>query len=225
MTETSKPLRADAERNRRLLLDAAAAAFAEHGLEVGVGEIARRAGVGRGTVFRRFPTKEHLIAAVVVDRMNQASDRGRELLDDPDPGGALFELLAAMVEAAQTDRALFEAVADTFLANEEIRAAQTDLIGVLGQLLSRAQEAGTVRDDVGALDLLMMFKGACEAARPFNDPGVALRQLELVRAALRPVPAAQRLRGRPPTLDDMDHGFPRAEGKRDATAAAESSRP
>ncbi|HEY5317690.1 MAG TPA: TetR family transcriptional regulator [Solirubrobacteraceae bacterium] len=210
MAEVTKPLRADAERNRRLLLDAAAEAFAEHGLDVGVGEIARRAGVGHGTVFRRFPTKEHLIAAVVVDRMHQASGLGRELLADPDPGGALFKLLAAMVQAAQTDRALFEAVADTFLANEDIRAAHSDLVGVIDELLRRAQKAGAVRDDVGALDLLMMFKGVCEASRPFNDADIAARQLELVRAALRPVAAADRLQGQPPTLDDMERAFPRA---------------
>jgi AcrR family transcriptional regulator len=204
VTESTKPLRADAERNRRLLLDAAAAAFAEHGLDVGVGEIARRAGVGRGTVFRRFPTKEHLIAAVVVDRMHQASARGRELLSDPDPGAAVFELLAAMVKAAKTDRALFEAVDDIFLANDDIRAAHDDLVDVLDQLLRRAQAAGAVRDDVGALDLLMMFKGVCEASRPFNDLDMAARQLDLVRAALRPVPAGERLQGRPPTLADLE---------------------
>jgi AcrR family transcriptional regulator len=216
MPETSKPLRADAERNRRLLLDAAAEAFAEHGLEVGVAEIARRAGVGRGTVFRRFPTKEHLIAAIVVDRMDQVSARGRELLADPNPDAALFELLASMVGSAQTDRALFEAVGDTFLANEDIRAAHAQLAGVLDQLLQRAQDAGTIRDDVGALDLLMMFKGVCEAARPFSDADVAARQLELVRAALRPVAATERLSGRPPTLDDMERAFPRVEGKASA---------
>jgi AcrR family transcriptional regulator len=212
MAETTKPLRADAERNRRLLLDAAAVAFAEHGLDVGVGEIARRAGVGRGTVFRRFPTKEHLIAAVVVDRMHQASSLGRELLADPNPGGALFELLGAMVQAARTDRALFEAVDNAFLANEDIRGAHADLVDVLDQLLRRAQDAGAVRDDVGALDLLMMFKGVCEASRPFNDADIAGRQLELVRAALRPVGAAERLSGRPPTLDDMERAFPKAGG-------------
>jgi AcrR family transcriptional regulator len=204
VAESTKPLRADAERNRRLLLDAAAAAFAEHGLDVGVGEIARRAGVGRGTVFRRFPTKEHLIAAVVVDRMHQASARGRGLLSDPDPGAAVFELLAAMVKAAQTDRALFEAVDDIFLANDDIRGAHDELVDVLDQLLRRAQDAGAVRDDVGALDLLMMFKGVCEASRPFNNLDMAARQLDLVRAALRPVPAEQRLQGRPPTLADIE---------------------
>jgi len=206
VSEMTKPLRADAERNRRLLLDAAAAAFAEHGLDVGVGEIARLAGVGRGTVFRRFPTKEHLIAAVVVDRMHQASARGRELLADPDPGQALFDLLAAMVQAAQTDRALFEAVDDIFLANDDIRMAHADLVEVIDQLLRRAQDAGAVRDDVGALDLLMMFKGVCEAARPFSRTDIAARQLDLVRAALRPVGAGERLRGRPPTLEDMEGG-------------------
>jgi AcrR family transcriptional regulator len=215
MPGTSKPLRADAERNRRLLLDAAAEAFAEHGLEVGVAEIARRAGVGQGTVFRRFPTKDHLIAAVVVDRMNQASDQGRALLGEPDPGEALFELLASMVQAARTDRALFEVVGEAFLANEDIRAAHGDLVGVLDQLLRRAQDAGAVRDDVGAVDLLMMFKGVCEASRPFYASGgdVAGRQLDLVRAALRPVPSGERLSGRPLTLDDMDRAFPSTEGK------------
>jgi AcrR family transcriptional regulator len=206
MAESTKPLRADAERNRRLLLDAAAAEFAEHGLDVGVGEIARRAGVGQGTVFRRFPTKEHLIAAVVVDRMHQASARGRQLLSDPDPGEALFELLTTLVAAARSERALFEAVAETFLANEDIRAAHTDLVDVLDQLLGRAQDAGAVRDDVGALELLLMFKGVCEASRPFNDADVAARQLALVRAALRPVPEEERLQGRPPTLADMEGG-------------------
>ncbi|MEA2199204.1 MAG: hypothetical protein QOJ25_3255 [Solirubrobacteraceae bacterium] len=204
MPESTKPLRADAERNRRLLLDAAAEAFAEHGLDVSVGEIARRAGVGQGTVFRRFPTKEHLIAAVVVDRMHQASARGRELLAAPDPGAAVFELLTAMVKAAQTDRALFEAVDDIFLANEDIREAHDDLVDSLDQLLRRAQDAGAVRDDVGALDLLMMFKGVCEASRPFNNVDIAARQLDLVRAALRPVPASERLQGRPPTLADIE---------------------
>ncbi|HWF35745.1 MAG TPA: TetR family transcriptional regulator [Solirubrobacteraceae bacterium] len=204
MPESTRPLRADAERNRRLLLDAAAAAFAEHGLDVGVAEIARRAGVGQGTVFRRFPTKEHLIAAVVVDRMHQVSARGRELLTAPDPGQAVFVLLGAMVEGAQSDRALFEAVADTFLANEDIRAAHSDLVQVMDRLLRRAQDVGAVRDDVGALDLLMMFKGVCEASRPFNDPGIMARQLELMRAALRPVDGGERLSGLPPTLADME---------------------
>ena len=70
----TRPLRADAERNRKRLLDAAAAVFAEHGLEASTAEIARRAGVGHGTVFRRFPTKDDLVAAIVVDRLGEITE-------------------------------------------------------------------------------------------------------------------------------------------------------
>src|SRR5215469_9714592 len=93
MSDLSRRPRADAERNRRRLLDAAAQLFGERGLDVGVAEIAQRAGVGRGTLFRNFPTKQDLIAAIVVDQMNAAAARGRELLDAPDAGDALFEFL------------------------------------------------------------------------------------------------------------------------------------
>src|SRR5204863_4917045 len=90
MEDERRPLRADAERNRRRLLDAATEIFCERGLDVGVGEIAQQAGVGRGTLFRNFPSKEHLIVAIVVERMNESVNRGRALLDAADPGQALF---------------------------------------------------------------------------------------------------------------------------------------
>jgi AcrR family transcriptional regulator len=208
-TET-RPLRADAQRNRRRLLDAATEMFCERGLEVGVGEIAQRAGVGRATLFRNFPSKEHLIAAIVVERMNEAIVSGRALLDAPDAGAALFALIDEMVGRQQADRALFDAVADIWLANSEIRAAHHELIGVLESLLSRAQQAGAVRDDVGAVDVLMLVKGACEASRSFRqaDSKLALRQLDLVRAAISTPGDEQRLRGRRPTIDDLERAFP-----------------
>jgi AcrR family transcriptional regulator len=167
MSEEERPLRADAERNRRRLLDAAEAMFCERGLDVGVGEIAERAGVGRGTLFRNFPSKEHLVTAIVVERMSEAATYGRELLDADDPGAALFGFIDQIVGRQQLDRALFEAVADAFLANDDIRAAHAEVVGVLDQLLVRAQAAGEVRDDVGALDVLMLVKGVCQAASAF----------------------------------------------------------
>jgi AcrR family transcriptional regulator len=201
MGEQSRPLRADAERNRRALLDAAAEMFREHGLEVGIAEIAQRAGVGRGTVFRRFPTKEHLIAAIVVDRMTWAADLGRQLLDAPEGGEALFEFLEQLVGAQQLDRALFDGLDEEWLANDEIRAAQSEFMAVLDGLVSRAQAAGAVRSDVGVLDVLMLFKGLWEAARSFpHAADAAHRQLDLIRAAI--APSAQPLRGRAPTLAD-----------------------
>ena len=138
-------LRSDARRNRERILAAASEVFAEQGMEASTDEIAARAGVGHATVFRRFPTKEHLIAAIVVERMHESLAGARALLEAPDPGEALFDLIDQSVGRSQTDRALFDALADTWLANDEIRAAHSELIGVLEALLVRAQEAGAVR--------------------------------------------------------------------------------
>jgi AcrR family transcriptional regulator len=188
------------------VLDAAEALFSERGLDVGVAEISERAGVGRGTLFRNFPSKEDLIAAIVVERMGEAVNRGRTLLVAPDPGEALFEFLAELAGRQQLDRALFEAVADAWLANDEIRAAHAEVVGVLGELLGRAQQAGTVRDDIGAMDVLMLFKGVCESALAFAhiESEIVPRHLDLVRAALRADPGNEALRGRAPTLEDVE---------------------
>jgi AcrR family transcriptional regulator len=209
MGEVARRPRADAERNRRRLLDAAAELFGERGLDVGVAEIAQRAGVGRGTLFRNFPTKEDLIAAIVVDAMSEASALGRELLAAPGAGQALFTFLEAAADRQQRSRALFEAVEETFLVNPEIRAAHADVIDVLGRLLVRAQEAGEVRADVGAFDVLMLLKGICETAAAFQqmDPQISERQLDLIRAALSPPATPQKLRGRSPTLEDLERAF------------------
>lgn len=207
MEEEPRRLRADAERNRRRLIEAATQMFCERGLETGVGEIAHRAGVGRGTLFRNFPTKDHLIAAVVVDRMSESVIRARAALQAPDPGLALFELIDQSIGRAAGDRALFDAIGDTWLTNDEIRAAHTEMMGVLHQLLTRAQDSGAVRRDIGAVDVLMMIKGVCEAVRSFQhvDPDVGMRQLDLLWSAIA-APGAQRaLRGSPPTVDDLEH--------------------
>ncbi len=210
MDTERKPLRADAERNRRRLIEAATAIFCERGLEVGVGEIADSAGVGRGTLFRNFPSKEHLIAAIVVQRMRQMIDRGRALLDADDAGEALFGLLDESVGLQQTDRALFDALDDNWLTNDEIRAAHAEMMSVLDALLQRAQAEGAVRADVGAVDVLMMVKGVCEAARSFQhiDPAIGARQLDLVRAALSASPGRRPLRGQPPALEDLEPAEP-----------------
>jgi AcrR family transcriptional regulator len=210
MTPTDRALRADAERNRRRLLDAAQALFRERGLEVGVAEIAQHAGVGRGTLFRNFPTKQDLIAAIVIERMGEASESARTLLAAPDAGEALFGFLEEMVGRQQVDRCLFEAVADTFLANQEIRAAHAEIVGSLDELLTRAKEAGAVRSDVGAMDVLMLLKGVCEAASALagSEPGVVTRQLDLVQAAISADVAHRPLRGRTPTLADIEKAFP-----------------
>jgi AcrR family transcriptional regulator len=204
------------------LLDAAQELFRERGLDVGVGEIAERAGVGRGTLFRNFASKEQLIAAIVAERMREAAVRGAELLSASDPEAGMFEFVEEMVGRQQLDRGLFEAVGGEFLANDEIREAHAEVIGSLDRLLARAKEAGAIRNDVGALDVLMMLKGVCEAASAFShiNPEVVGRQLDLVRAAISVPAAARPLQGRPPTLEDIQHAYMAEDALRTAAKRA-----
>ncbi len=211
MEEEPRRLRADAERNRLRLLEAATEIFCERGLDAGVGEIAHHAGVGRATLFRNFASKEDLIAAIVVQRMGESIDRGRAALDAPNPGQALFDLIDQSVGRQQTDRALFDALDDVWLANDEIRAAHSELMDVFDRLVARAQDEGTVRTDVSVVDVMMMIKGACEAVSAYHhlDPEITMRQLDLVRAAITPAEAQRPLRGHRPTIEDLE----RASGR------------
>ncbi len=205
MTETERHMRSDAQRNRRALLDAAAEVLCERGLDVPVTEIAQRAGVGRATLFRNFPSKQDLIAAIVVVRMQDAVRAGRELLLGPDRGEAVFGFIAEIVGRQQMDRALFEGVADEFLANAEIRAAYEDVVAILEELLAAGKQAGVVRAEVGALDVMMMVKGVCSAASALGEaPEVIDRHLDLVRAAICTPEHARPLRGTTPTLADLE---------------------
>jgi AcrR family transcriptional regulator len=214
MSGEERPLRADAERNRRRLLEAATEMFRERGLDVGVGEIAERAGVGRGTLFRNFASKEDLIVAIVVERMSEVAAEGRARLEAEDPADALFGFLEEMAgRQQQVDRSLFEAVADAFMANDEIRAAYAAVIETVGLLLERAQASGAVRPDVSAVDVMMLFKGVCTAAASFSmiDPDISARQLDLMRSALSAPAATRPLRGHTPTAEDLDRAFPSSE--------------
>jgi AcrR family transcriptional regulator len=213
-------LRADAERNRRKLIDAAHVLFRERGLDVGVAEIAQRAGVGRGTLFRNFASKEALIVAIVRERMLELAARGRALLDAEDPAVGLPSFLEEMAGAQRVDRALAEAVADVLVANPEIRQAHVEVIAALDALLTRAQATGAVRRDVSALDVLMLLKGVCQAAGAFShiDSDIVRRQFDLVLASLRPAGAEHQLPGRAPTLEDLERAFPVVPPAGDAPA-------
>jgi AcrR family transcriptional regulator len=202
-------LRADAQRNRRRLIEAATELFSERGLEVGVADIAAHAGVGRGTLFRNFPSKEHLIAAIVVERMHESIERARAALELGDPTIALFELIESAAQRSQTDRALFDALSDTWLANPEIRAAHSEMLTVIDELVARAQDTGGVRRDISAIDIVMLVKGVCESARHFQHLGNEIigRQLDLTCAAISTEPAERPLRGRPPTAEDFEQAM------------------
>jgi AcrR family transcriptional regulator len=209
MPVEERALRADAERNRRRLLEAAQRLFRERGLDVGVAEIAEAAGVGRGTLFRNFASKEDLIAAVVAELMHSVAQNGEALLEAPDPTDALFQFLTEVAGRQQMDRALVESLDDSWVSREEIRAAHAEFVSLIERLLARAQETGAVRADVGAVDLLLMFKGACTAATAYAhaDPRIVDRQLDLIRAGIAAQTAAVPLRGSTPTLEQLEQGM------------------
>jgi AcrR family transcriptional regulator len=157
--------RADAVRNRVAVLRAAADIFAAKGAALSTEEVARAAGVGVGTVFRHFPTKEALLEALYRDRLDRTAERARALAQAPDPGAAFFEFLNETVLGSDAKIALADALAD---AGIDIRAgaaaAGHDLSAALAVLLTRAQRAGAVRDDVRLPELTAVLFGASRAA-------------------------------------------------------------
>ena len=181
MAQPERPLRADAARNRARVLEAALEAFAAEGLSVPIDEIARLAGVGAGTVYRHFPAKEDLVLAVIADQMQRIIEGGYALLEAGEPGEALFTFLRAAVEWSATNRGLV----DTLAASDvEVKDAEAQFLELLGELLSAAHEAGTVRKDVGVADVKALMVGL-QAMQSYNDDATE-RLTEVVLDGLRP---------------------------------------
>ena len=159
-------LRADARRNRDRILAAAQELFASDGLAVSLDRIARQAGVGPGTVHRHFPTKEALIAAVAIARLQQVVAQARSLATAEDPGDAFRSQLLRMLAYADDSAPLKSALAGTDLdirtAAPEIAAELRDAVGLL---LIRAQEAGAIRPDLETEDLMALLAGAFQTIR------------------------------------------------------------
>jgi AcrR family transcriptional regulator len=184
MAEPARPLRADAVRNRARVLEVAYETFAAEGLGVPIDEIARRAGVGAGTVYRHFPTKEDLFRAVISDRIEGIVEDGRAVLASGDPGEALFTFLRAVVLWSATDRGLAEALAGVGIKIEDaVPDLEEAFLGLLGELLRAAQEAGTVRRDVDVRDVKTILVGA-QAMQAYK-PDAAARLVEVVLDGLR----------------------------------------
>lgn len=180
-------LRADAARNRRLLLDAASAVFAEQGLDASMAEVAARAGVGKGTVFRHFASKEHLVASIYRDLLDQLSDAGTTLLTADDAGQALLDFMVRSVQMQAADRSFCQAAAGLVGDRPEVRAAADRLHAVAEQLTGRAREQGAVRADVVGIDVVLLTAAAYQAAAPFaSEPGLWRRYLGVIFDGLRP---------------------------------------
>jgi AcrR family transcriptional regulator len=188
-----RPMRADAQRNYERLLSAAAAAFAEHGADdVSLEEIARRAGVGIGTLYRHFPTRQALLEAVYREQVEAVRAAAEEQLQSDAPGAALAAWLRVLVDFSSTKHSLTTALLATMDKDSELLSSCSAVIrGAAEALLARAQEAGAVRADADAKDLIRLVHAVNLAAQYGPaDPDQRDRMLGLVLDGLRPQPVS-----------------------------------
>jgi AcrR family transcriptional regulator len=183
----ASPKRADARRNYDLLIAAATGAFAERGADdVSLEEIARRAGVGIGTLYRHFPARQALLEAVYKDQVDGLEVLAGKLMVSESPGEALTEWLRAFAAFGRTKRTLSAALMETLGKNSELLSACSQVLrGCSAALLTRAQEAGVVRPDVQPGDLLRLTHALIMAAEaPGSDPDQMDRMLTLLMGGL-----------------------------------------
>ena len=185
--EVGRPLRADAARNRELILETAAVVFAEHGLDAGYDEIARRAGIGVGTVYRRFPERDELVAALFESRIAEMIAIADQAEARADAWDGLTWFLEKALERQVADRGLKELLIRT-ITDEAHMAIGRDRIGpILERLVSRAQDAGSLRADIGSTDIGMQLMTLSSMTVP-EQPDLWRRYLALMFDALRARP-------------------------------------
>jgi AcrR family transcriptional regulator len=174
-------LRADAERNRAALLVAAREVFGEHGLDASLDEIARRAGVGNATLYRRFPNRRELIAEVFAERMIEYVEFAEHALREPDAWVAFVGYLTKLCELQATDRGLSELLVTTTFDDDvrliELRATAQRRTN---EVIRRAQAEGGLRPDFTRKDLLLLLTANAGVVQRSPDPNAWRRQLALL---------------------------------------------
>lgn len=185
MTEI-RPLRADAARNRRLLLAAAADEFAERGLDASVADIARRAGVVKGTVFHHFRSKDDLLAAIVLDRIDALLNLAERLAREDDKGAALLEFMTVAASQREEHDLSFLQEADDL--NAEVAKARGRLYRAIDDLVDRAREHGAIRADVAGTDVILLLCAPNYIVSYLKDasPDLWRRYLAIIFDGLRP---------------------------------------
>lgn len=193
-------LRADAARNRERIIAAAATVFAERGLDVATAEIAHRAGVGEATLFRRFPTKDDLIDAIVETRMEEVAALADAAAADPDPAAALEHFMQDVVKQFSRDQGFFEAAGKRCVVDPRFQPLRERSLEAMGRLLKRAQDAGAVRRDLSASDLSFLA-GSAAYAMGVQFPGLRedlwKRYLRVILDGMRPEGATKLRPGAP----------------------------
>ena len=183
-----RPLRRDAERNRQRILHAAAEVFTQRGLDATLDDVARQAGVGVGTVYRRFPDKESLVAELFADRIDAMVGVAEQALAAPDPWQALVSYLEYAAETMASSIGLRQLMMFATYGRDKVAYAREQMRPVVGKLVERAQEAGMLREDFRATDVPLiayMLSAAAEYASPVH-PDVWQRYLALLIDSLPP---------------------------------------
>jgi AcrR family transcriptional regulator len=184
--EAGRTLRADARRNRQAVIDAAKQLFAEQGLDAQIPDLARHAGVGVGTVYRHFPTKEQLIAAIAGEHFDRIAARARENLESADPWDGLCDFIRFSVQIQADDRGLSEVMGsrpDVI----EAAARAAGLVEISEELVQRAQDSGQLRPDVDWQDMPMIVCGLGHVTHDGPPPSAGRwpRLVELIIDGLR----------------------------------------
>jgi AcrR family transcriptional regulator len=188
--DVCRPLRADAQRNRERVLCAAEAVFAAEGISVPVDVIAEKAGVGVGTLYRHFPTKEKLIEAILISRIVEVAADARARIGSDDPGAAFFGFLEHLVAESSLKRDLIAALSEAGIDLEvAMGGAKQDLHAAVAALLEVAQRAGAVRPDVSPAVVLSLIGGTCMAADQAHAGASPMEMLAIVCDGLRATPS------------------------------------
>jgi len=186
--DTVRPLRRDAERNRQRILKAASKAFNERGLEVSLDEIARYAGVGVGTVYRRFRTKEELVEALFMDRLDAVAAVADDAFEVADPWSGLVSFMERMAELMAGDLGLRQMLMFATYGRDLVAIARQRNAPLVERLVQRAQAAGQLRADVRPTDIPFIVFMLTEATHLVNaaNPDIWRRYLTLILDGMRP---------------------------------------
>jgi AcrR family transcriptional regulator len=202
-----RPLRRDAERNRQRILAAAAEVLSERGLDATLDEVARAAGVGVGTVYRRFPDKESLIQELFKDRIDAMVKAAEQALTEPDPWQALVSFLDFAITLMASNMGLRQLLMFSTYGKERISYARNQMAPVVTKLVERAQASGDLRPDFAGTDVKMivfMLSSVAEYASA-TRPDVWRRYLALLIDGLRPArDTATELPAAAPTVEDLE---------------------
>jgi AcrR family transcriptional regulator len=180
-------LRADAARNLELILEAAEEAFAEKGHEACVADIATRAGVGQATIFRRFETKDDLIAAVFARKIEQFAAAAESAQRKRRAWDGLMEFMATATELHRRDRGFFQSMAQQLMQDEQIVERKQEAMAAVNVLIERAKTEGDLRADIGPEDIPAFCCAAAQAASMGSSQGAraAKRYLAVITDGMR----------------------------------------